>query len=165
MSELRITGVYMQYFFVCKRKLWLFSKNIKMEEKSDLVTMGKVIDEHSYKREKKQINIDDTINIDFIGREGTIHEVKKSKSIDTADIYQVKYYLYYLYKRGVENINGMINYPKLKEKVNVELTKADIEKIESIIEEIAVILKQETPPPVINTKVCKKCAYYELCYI
>ena len=31
MSEIRITGVYVQYYFVCKRKLWLFSKHIKME--------------------------------------------------------------------------------------------------------------------------------------
>ena len=26
---LRITGVYVQYYFVCKRRLWLFSKHIK----------------------------------------------------------------------------------------------------------------------------------------
>jgi CRISPR-associated exonuclease Cas4 len=165
MSEIRITGVYVQYYFVCKRKLWFFAKNIKMEEKSDLVTIGKLIDEHSYKREKKQINIDDTINIDFIGNRGTIHEIKKSKSIDKADIYQVKYYLYYLYKRGVQDIDGIINYPKLREKVTVELSEQDITEIEAIMDEIDTILKQETPPPVINTKVCKKCAYYELCYI
>jgi len=162
---LRITGVYVQYYFVCQRKLWFFSKHIKMEEKSELVTMGKLIDEYSYKREKKHISIDDTINIDFIGHGGTIHEVKKSKSMDTADIYQVKYYLYYLNKRGVKNIDGVINYPKLKEKVNVELNEKDIEEVESVLEEIEAILKKEIPPPVIKTKVCKKCAYYELCYI
>jgi CRISPR-associated exonuclease Cas4 len=165
MVEMRVTGVHVNYFFVCKRKLWLFAKNIKMEEKSELVKMGKLIDEHSYKREKKHINIDDTINIDFLGTEGLIHEVKKSKSIDTADIFQVKYYLYYLYKRGVENVRGMINYPKLKEKVNVALSGEDIEKIESVMTEIGTILKKEKPPPIKKTRVCKKCAYYELCFI
>ena len=165
MSEIRVTGVYMQYFFVCKRKLWFFAKNLKMEEKSDLVTMGKQIDEHTFTREKKHIDIDNTISIDFIGSKGTIHEIKKSSSMDRADIFQVKYYLYYLHKRGVTDIDGVINYPKLREKVKVELTTEDIVKIDSIIEEIAEILKKEIPPPVIKTKVCKKCAYYELCYI
>jgi CRISPR-associated exonuclease Cas4 len=164
-SSLRITGVYIQYFFVCHRKLWFFANHIKMEEKSDLVTMGKLIDEYSYKREKKHICIDDTINIDFIGREGTIHEVKKSKSIDKADIYQVKYYIYYLRQRGVENISGIINYPKIREKVKVELTNKDVKEIESVMGKIKRILKTETPPPAVKTKVCKKCAYFELCYI
>lgn len=165
MSEVRVTGVYIQYYYVCRRKLWLFAKNIQMEEKSELVKIGKLIDEYSYKRENKHVNIDDTINIDFIGAEGTIHEVKKSKSIDTADVYQVKYYLYYLHKRGVENVKGMINYPKLKEKVKVELTGEDITKIESVMAEIAEILKGNVPPPVKKSKICKKCAYYELCFI
>lgn len=127
--------------------------------------MGKLIDLHAYKREKKHINIDDTINIDFIGNHGTIHEVKKSKSIDKADIYQLKYYLYYLDKRGVKDIQGIINYPKLREKVNVELMHDDKGEIDSILEEITLILEKENPPPVIKTKICKKCAYYELCYI
>lgn len=157
MSDLRITGVYMQYYFVCKRKLWLFAKHLKMEEKSDLVTMGKQIDEHTFKREKKHIDIDETISIDFIGNQGTIHEIKKGNSMDRADTFQLKYYLYYLYKRGVTDINGVINYPKLKEKVRVELTAEDIKKIESVMKEIASVLKKDIPPPVINSKICKKC--------
>ena len=40
---LRITGVYVQYYFVCKRKLWFFSKNIKMEEKVYAVLMLEIL--------------------------------------------------------------------------------------------------------------------------
>jgi CRISPR-associated exonuclease Cas4 len=165
MSEVRITGVYVNYYYICQRKLWLFSRNLTMEDKSDLVTIGKLIDEHSYKREQKHIDIDNTINIDFIGNKGVIHEVKKSDSMEKADLFQVKYYLYYLYKRGVENIEGVINYPKLRQKVNVKLDQNDIKEIETLLEKIKTILALEIPPPIKKTKVCKQCAYFELCYI
>ncbi len=165
MSQLRISGVYIQYYHVCHRKLWLFAKNIKMEEQSDLVLIGKLIDEHSYKREDKHINIDNTINIDFIGNNGTIHEVKKSNKMEDADIAQLKYYLYYLHKRGVENVNGLIDYPKLKEKVKVSLTESDITEMATKMTAIESILRQKLPPPIKKTKICKQCSYFELCYI
>lgn len=165
MNEVRITGVYVNYYYICQRKLWLFSKNITMEDKSDLVTIGKLIDENSYKREEKHIDIDNTINIDFIGNKGTIHEVKKSDSMENADLFQVKYYLYYLHKRGVENIEGVINYPKLRQKVNVKLDETDIKEIETLLDKIKKILELEIPPPIRKTKVCKQCAYFELCFI
>jgi len=136
-----------------------------MEEKSDLVAIGKLLDEHAYQREKKHIQIDGTIAVDFLGKEGTIHEIKKSRSIETAGIYQLKYYLYYLKKRGIENIKGEIDYPQLKQKLKIELTEADIKEIESIIREITVIVKGKIPPPAKKTKICKDCSYYELCYI
>lgn len=136
-----------------------------MEDKSDLVTIGKLIDENSYKREQKHIDIDNTINIDFIGNKGTIHEVKKSDGMESADLFQVKYYLYYLHKRGVEDIEGVINYPKLKQKVNVKLGASDIKEIEALLEKIKKILGLDIPPPIKKTKVCKQCAYFELCYI
>lgn len=164
-ENIRLTGLQVNYYFVCKRKLWLFSKNIEMEKSSDLVAMGKLIDEHTYSREKKNISINNTINIDFIDNKGIINEVKKSKSIEKADIHQVKYYIYYLLKRGVKNVNGIINYPKLREKVKVELTENDIKEFDRIVIEIGKILKRQTPPPVLKSKICKKCSYYELCFI
>jgi len=136
-----------------------------MEEKSDLVAIGKLIDEHSYKREEKHIDIDGTINIDFIGDTGTVHEVKKSGKMEKADIYQVKYYLYYLKKRGVENIDGVVNYPKQREKVKVSLSESDMAEMETLLAEIREIIGRSIPTAVRKTKVCKKCSYFELCYI
>ena len=51
---------------VCKRKLWYFIKECTMEDDSELVKIGKVIDEKSYSREEKHINIMNKINILFI---------------------------------------------------------------------------------------------------
>lgn len=36
-NELLFTGVQVNYYFVCKRKLWLFSHNIGMEKESEAV--------------------------------------------------------------------------------------------------------------------------------
>ena len=93
---MNITGVMIYYYFICQRKLWYFANEINMEQNSELVSIGKTIDETSYKREKKSILIDNTINIDFIKDGAVLHEVKKTKAIEEAGIWQLKYYMYYL---------------------------------------------------------------------
>ena len=92
-----ITGVMVYYYEVCKRKLWYFYNEIQMEQGNENVEIGKVLDEETYKRDKKHINIDNIINIDFIRSKGILHEVKKSNKIEEASILQVKYYLYFLH--------------------------------------------------------------------
>lgn len=106
--EEKITGVMIYYYKVCHRKLWYFHHQIQMEQENENVQMGKLLDENSYDREDKHINIDNVINIDFIRSNGILHEVKKSKKIEEASIFQVKYYLYYLEQRGVYGIKGKI---------------------------------------------------------
>ena len=89
----RITGVMIYYYFVCKRKLWYFCHEINMESENENVQLGKLLDEKSYERDEKHINIDNVINIDFIREHQELHEIKKSKAIEEAGIWQVKYYL------------------------------------------------------------------------
>lgn len=160
-----ITGVMVYYYFVCKRKLWLFINDVTMEQNSELVGIGKLIDETSYKREKKHILIDENINIDFLRDWKVIHEVKKSRKIEEASKWQLKYYIWLLKKKGVEIEKGILDYPLLRKREEIFLTVKDEERFKVILEEIneIVLLKQ---PPVINKKpICSKCAYYELCYI
>ena len=97
-----ITGVMVYYYKVCPRKLWFFYHEIQMEQDNENVKIGKILDEETYKKDEKHINIDNVINIDFIRSQGVLHEVKKSKKIDEAGIQQVKYYLYYLLKMNLE---------------------------------------------------------------
>lgn len=105
------------------------------------------------------------INIDFIREHQELHEIKKSKAIEEAGIWQVKYYLYYLEERGVKNIKGKIDYPLMKKTLLVELSKQDREKLKSIIDEIESMKKEEFPPKFTEQKICKKCAYHDLCFI
>lgn len=163
--EERITGVMVYYYFVCKRKLWYFCHEINMESQNEDVMLGKILDESSYQRGEKHINIDNIINIDFIRERQELHEVKKSKAIEEASIWQIKYYLYYLKQRGVKEMKGKIDYPLLKKTLNVELKEDDIIRLTQVIEEITKIKKMENPPEFLEMKLCKNCAYHDLCFI
>lgn len=162
---MEITGTMVYYYFVCQRKLWYFANEINMEQNSELVSIGKILDETSYTREKKGILIDNTINIDFIKNGAVLHEVKKTKAIEDAGIWQLKYYMYYLQKRGVKTIEAKIDFPLLRQAKQVSLEEEDIEIIENVIKNIEEIIAQEKPPENIDKKICKKCAYYDLCYV
>ena len=111
------------------------------------------------------INIDNIINIDFIRSKGILHEVKKSNKIEEASILQVKYYLYFLHKKGVTNIKGKIDYPLLKQSVDIELNEEDIVNIEQILNNINEIVYKTIPPKLEKKRICKSCAYYDLCFI
>jgi CRISPR-associated exonuclease Cas4 len=164
MSDLAYTGTQINYYFVCHRKLWLFTKDIRFEDENEYVQLGKLIDENSYKRNKKQIEIGN-IKIDFIDQKGVIHEIKKSDKIEKAHIYQLKYYIRTLRGMGVEDVTGEIDYPKLKKRQTVIWEEADEAEFETIFSSIRDILGREKPPAVINKPFCKKCAYYEFCYV
>lgn len=161
----KISGTMFYYYFVCKRKLWFFSNGIQLEEDNEDVILGKLIDENSYSKELKHISIDNTVNIDFIKDWKILHEVKKQKSIEEAGIWQLKYYLYFLKIRGIKIEKGILDYPKLKKREEVFLSKDDEKKIKEILSEIKKITLMEKPPELEKLKICKKCAYFEYCYI
>ncbi len=161
-----ITGTHINYYFVCKRKLWLFSSGIQMEQTSDTVLMGKIIDAGSYERKEKAIDIDESIVIDWLDeKSGVIHEVKKSDSMEEAHRWQVLYYLWYLKQKGVEGLKGEIDYPKLKQKVTIELTPDDEHRMLGIHEAIETVVNAEKPPDKNTKKFCKTCSYFELCWV
>ena len=165
MEKEKITGMEVYYYFVFKRKLWYFTHGISMESENEDVNIGRELDETSYNRNDKHIMIDNVINVDFISEHNILHEVKKSKKIEEAGIWQLKYYLYYLKKRGVEGLKGEIDYPLLKRREIVELTEDDELKMNEILEDITQIKGLLLPPSCKIQRFCKSCAYYEFCCI
>ncbi|MBV1819790.1 CRISPR-associated protein Cas4 [Anaerosalibacter bizertensis] len=161
----KVTGVMVYYYFICKRKLWFFSNNLNMESNSELVGIGKLVDETAYGRERKHILIDESINIDFLKDWKVIHEVKKSRKMDEASKWQLKYYMWVLKNKGVEIEKGILDYPLLRKREEVFLNEEDEEELKNIIEDIKRIILSKLPLDTLDKKVCKKCAYYELCYI
>ncbi|MBC2042200.1 CRISPR-associated protein Cas4 [Listeria welshimeri] len=162
---MRISGTHVYYYFVCKRKLWCFFKEIRMEHLDENVQLGKLLDESSYNREKGQVMIDETVNIDFIKDWKVLHEVKKSQAIEEAGIWQLKYYMYFLKQKGIIIEKGVVDYPKLRQRKMVFLTTEDEREIEKILVDIEIITSSSKPPTLIDKPLCKKCAYYEYCYI
>lgn len=163
-ENLKVSGIKMDYFFICKRKLWLFDKGICMEKNNDRVIQGSVVHEESYKRAKtKEQLIDNLIKLDIIDN-NYVKEVKISSRMKKADRMQLLYYLYYLKQMGIQR-KGSLNYVKEKTVEEVELTKEDEKFIEEILKEIDTLLQYKYPPKVEEYPYCKKCAYYEYCFI
>lgn len=162
---MNITGIMIYYYFICQRRLWYFLNQINMEQNSELVKIGKVLDETTYTKEKKQILIDNTINIDFIKNGAVLHEVKKTKAIEEAGIWQIKYYMYYLEKKGIENIKAKIDFPLLRQTKEIVLEAEDKEILENVIQNIEEIAQMDKSPKLIDSKICNKCSYFDLCYV
>lgn len=149
---------------ICKRQVWLFSREIIPNQDDDYLVLGRMIHENSYKRVKKEIIIDgckfdlmDTKNGKTI-----IGEIKKSSRALESSINQLKYYLYILTKKGLY-YDGEIRVPKEKKRVKVEINDKDIERIEMDIEEIRMLIDGQLPDAE-RIKYCPKCAYNEFCW-
>ncbi|MDR2009253.1 MAG: CRISPR-associated protein Cas4 [Bacteroidales bacterium] len=165
---MQVSGTHFNYYHVCKRKLWLFANGINMEHTSDLVYEGKLIHETSYpQRSERYEELEiEGCKIDFYdARNKVVHEIKKSDKIESAHEWQVKYYLYVLEQNGIEGTTGILEYPTIRHKSHVELTDKDRNRIIEIVKDIETIIRLEKCPPVINSKICKNCSYYEFCYI
>ncbi|WP_159721612.1 CRISPR-associated protein Cas4 [Enterococcus sp. CSURQ0835] len=179
---MRITGNIINYYFVCQRKLWLFSHGLRYETSHENVQLGKLLDQSSYQKKKKQIQIDGTILIsadtqteklisiegsiavDFLEEWKIIHEVKKSRAIEPAAVWQLKYYLYFLEQQGIEVEKGFLDYPKLRERQEIKLTAADRKAVEQLLLKVLDVTLQDTSPAVEKLTYCSKCAYYEYCF-
>ena len=165
---MQITGTHFNYYLSCHRQLWLFANNIKMEHTSDVVTEGKLIHETSYpQRPEKYEEIQiDGIKIDFYDTKNrVIHEIKKSSKLHEAHEWQLKYYIYVFQKNGIENVSGILEYPKERKTEEIYLSSIDVVRIKEIENEIKEIIEAKKVPLVINASRCKKCSYYDFCYV
>ncbi len=139
-----------------------------MEHTSSLVAEGKWIDESSYQRRSdkwKEISIGNC-RIDYFNpAKGIVREVKKSHRMEEAHIMQLKYYMYLLEKEGFKIKHGTIEYPKLRETEHVFLDDQDRARLDKDVLKVASILSLDACPEVINSSICKRCSYYQFCYI
>lgn len=139
-----------------------------METTSDVVYEGKLIHENTYdKRSNKWEEIElDGIKVDYYDRkEKIIHEVKKSSKMDVAHDWQLKYYIYKFQENGILGVKGILEYPKLRKTKEVELLPEDIEVIENDLIHIKSILDSDECPKKIKFSFCRKCAYFDFCWV
>ena len=164
-KESEITGVMVQYYKVCQRELWFYLNQINMNYDNDDIDIGRLIHENSYKREKKEIRLDNLV-FDFVKtkNEIEIYEVKKSSKLTIGALYQLYFYLWILKKANIK-AKGYLVYPKEKKKEKIELTTEIMAEIREIIENIKIVSDLKRPPNSYKQPYCKKCTYYELCMI
>lgn len=163
----QITGTLINYYFHCQTQCWLHSNRINLEDNSEDVRIGKILHELAEKKGKKtEISIDN-VKIDKITKEYLV-EVKKSDSDPEAVKWQVLLYLYKLKQKGVLK-KGKIEFIEKKKqgkKVHfVELDEVNEKELLEVLEKISALIDLPKPPKVVFANHCKRCAYYEYCFI
>ncbi|PRR77948.1 hypothetical protein CLLI_20430 [Clostridium liquoris] len=164
---MKVNGTLVNYYIHCKRQCWLHSNRINMENNSEEVKVGKAIHELKKEQGKKTEVAIDNIRIDKITKDYLI-EIKKSDADIEAVRWQLLFYLKILKDKGIERRGKIEVIEKKKEnnKIIYEELNEEIEKeLKIIVKGIEELIDLPKPPNVIFENKCKKCAYYEYCYI
>ena len=164
---MNINGTIINYYFHCKRQCYLHGKRLNMEDNSEQVKIGKAIhEERAENKNNTEIAIDN-IRLDKLTKE-YLTEVKKSDADAEAAKWQLLYYLKVLKTKGVIR-KGKLEFAEKNKKdkkiIIIELTDEIEKELDKYIDEIEQLLNQDRIPECINKSTCKKCAYYEYCYI
>ncbi|HIT71482.1 MAG TPA: CRISPR-associated protein Cas4 [Candidatus Scatovivens faecipullorum] len=165
---MKVTGTIINYYFHCKRQCYLFANRINLEDNSEDVRVGKILHEIKAKDgSNTEIKYEDMV-IDKITSK-YIEEYKKSDSDTEASKMQLLFYLKNLKEKGIEKEGKLIYHEKNKKENNkteiIKLDEKNLKELENCINEIEILVNQKEVPKVENTKKCKKCAYYEYCYL
>lgn len=163
---MKVNGTLINYYFHCKRQCWLHGNRINLEDNSKDVKIGKAIHEvKSEKNKQSEISIDN-VKIDKLTKD-YLTEIKKSDADVEAAKWQVLLYLKILKDKGIERKGKLQFIEKNKKKKTsiIELNEENLEELKKIVNDIENLLLEENPPKVTNEPKCKKCAYYEYCYI
>lgn len=164
---MKVNGTLINYYFHCKRQCYLHGNRLNLEDNSEDVKIGKAIhEEKSEQSSNTEIEIDN-IKIDKLTKDYLI-EVKKSDADVEAAKWQLAYYLKVLRDKGIERKGKLEFVEKNKtpsKVIYIELNDKIVKELDSYLTSIENLLKQEEVPAILNKPQCKKCAYYEYCYI
>lgn len=164
---MEVNGTLINYYFHCKRQCYLHGNRLNLEDNSESVKIGRAI------HEEKEDKLSDTeIAIDNIKIDGLtskyLIEIKKSDADIEASKWQLLFYLKVLKEKGVIREGRLEIIEKNKQNksiIYVSLTHENQSQLESYIDEIKGLILGADIPEVLNSPSCKKCAYYEYCYI
>ena len=135
-----MNGTLINYYFHCKRQLWLSYNKINLELNSEDVLIGKELH----------------------------NELNKSKNTEIASIMQLKYYLYILNSYNIKKDGKLkiIEKDKTTRDIKIKYDKKVEQEVKDTIIEIDKIINNSTIPTINkDVKKCKKCSYYEFCWI
>jgi len=160
-----ITGTIINYYFHCKTQMYLHYHKINLEDNSEDVRIGKVL--HEINENKVDEVSFEGIKVDKITRDYVV-EVKKSDSDIEAAKWQLLYYLYILKQKGVIKKGRLEVFEKNKgdkKRYDIELTDEYEKRLLEIMNDIKEILSKKILPKVKFESKCKKCAYFEYCFL
>lgn len=162
---MEVNGTLVWYYNVCKREVWLMSRNITPDQNDENIDYGRFLHEQTYTRSKKEIAFGN-VKFDLLFKsegELVIGETKKSSAYQEASKWQLLFYLRVLRQAGIA-ARGQLLYPEERKRVDVVLNEESEKRLEEMIREIESIIEEEWPPKVKKCRFCEKCGYSEYCY-
>jgi len=164
---MNITGSLIEAYIFCPRQAWLLSRQLSGNQYNEFLAIGRLIDEESYKRDKKEI-ITGGGKIDLIRNDNgeiTVIEVKKSDKFLKEAKMQLLFYLWKLKEKGV-NATGELRIPESKKIINVSLSEKSIQELKEAVKSLENVIGSDEIPPKLNKgrSKCKNCSYFEFCW-
>lgn len=159
----KVNGTLVWYYHICHRQVWLIGHSIEPDQDSDILALGRYIHQFYYKRERKELFIDNQIKIDLLANKKIVGEIKKSSKHRKSAQMQLAFYLYYLKHKGI-SIEGELLIPEERRRERVVLTPEIEEELYQVLKGIVDILQLEKPPKPQKIPYCKNCAYREMCW-
>lgn len=163
---MKVNGTLMNYYIHCPRQCYLHAHRLNLENNSEDVKVGKALHESKYLNDANAEIAIENIRLDKLTKE-YLTEIKKSDADVEASRWQLIFYLYKLKEKGIERKGKLEFIQKNKEKktIIIELDAQLENELLMRMNEIEKLLSSEKVPDVVEKKHCKKCAYYEYCYI
>ena len=160
----RITGLMVQYYHVCKRELWFSSRGIDIDRGAANIRRGTHIDETSYRDKRSSFQINGRIALDVLDS-GEVMEVKASSTLETPARMQLLYYLWYLDRILDIERDGVLAYPAERKREDVTLTEENAAAVEDTIRGIIEVVRADAPPALEKKPYCDACLYQDICWL
>lgn len=162
--DVRITGLMVQYYHVCKRELWFMSRGIDIDRETTNIQRGTHVDETSYQDARRSFMVGNRIQLDVL-ESGDVMEVKVSSALEKPARMQLLFYLWFLREvHGVEK-DGVLAYPTERSRESVTLDSETTEAVEETVAGILDIVAREQPPPLEKKPYCDSCLYQDICWM
>jgi CRISPR-associated exonuclease Cas4 len=162
--RVRITGLTVQYYHVCKRELWFASRGLDIDRDAANIRRGTHVDETSYGDQRQSFLVNGRIALDMLDS-GEVMEVKVSSTLETPARMQLLYYLWYLDRvLGIER-DGVLAYPTERKREELTLTDENARAVEETIRGIVEIVERDSPPALEKKPYCDSCLYQDICWL
>lgn len=165
--HMKVNGTLINYFFHCKRQCYLHGNRLNLEDNSELVQIGRVIHEVKAEGSENTELAIENVKLDKLTAE-YLTEIKKSDADIEASKWQLYYYLKVLKNKGIIRKGKLEFEEKNKTKratMILMLGDAEEKELERIEMQIEELLQSDIVPETEERAGCKKCAYYEYCFI
>ncbi|SDJ32733.1 CRISPR-associated exonuclease, Cas4 family [Halovenus aranensis] len=162
--EIRITGLMVQYYHVCKRELWFMSRGIDIDRETTNIQRGTHVDETSYQNARSSFMIGNRIQLDVLDS-GDVMEVKVSSALEKPAKMQLLFYLWFLREIYDVDKDGVLAYPKERKRKSVTLDESTTEKVESTVAGILDVVSKSQPPELDKKPYCDSCLYQDICWM